>query len=72
MNAVLGAVLSLAQVVIIAFVVITLIDYLPWELPHSIIEGSKVYKEIGDFNLLSFQISDLLKSTSLRWDQLRS
>jgi len=71
-NAVLGAGLSLAQVVIIAFVVITLIDYLPWELPHSIIEGSKVYKEIGDFNLLSFQISDLLKSTSLRWDQLRS
>ena len=71
-NAVLGAALSLAQVVIIAFVVITLIDYLPWELPHSIIEGSEVYKEIGDFNLLSFQISDLLKSTSLRWDQLRS
>ncbi len=72
LDAVLGAALSFAQVVIIAFVVITLIDYLPWELPHTIIEGSKVYKGIGDFNLLSFQISDLLKSTSLRWDQLRS
>ncbi len=71
-NAVLGAVLSLAQAAIIAFVVLTLINYLPWELPHSIIEGSKVYKEIGEVNLLSFQISDLLKSTSLRLDQLRS
>ncbi len=71
-NALLGSVLSLAQVVIIAFVVLTLINYLPWELPHSIIDGSKVYKEISNFNLLSFQISDLLRSTSLRWDQLRS
>ncbi len=71
-NAVLGAALSLAQAAIIAFVVLTLINYLPWELPHSIIEGSKVYKEIGEVNLLSFQISDLLKSTSLRLDQLKS
>ncbi len=71
-NAVLGGLLSLAQAAIIAFVIITLIDYLPWELPHSVIDGSKVYKEISNFNLLSFQISDLLKSTSLRWDQLRS
>ncbi len=71
-NAVLGAALSLAQTAILAFVVLTLINYLPWELPHSIIEGSKVYKEIGEVNLLSFQISDLLKSTSLRLDQLRS
>ena len=45
-NSILGAALSLAQVVIIAFVVITLIDYLPWELPHTIIEGSKVYEEM--------------------------
>jgi hypothetical protein len=71
-NSVLGAALSLAQAAIIAFVVLTLINYLPWELPHSIIEGSKVYKEIGEVNLLSFQIADLLKSTSLRLDQLRS
>ena len=71
-NAVLGGLLSLAQAAIIAFVIITLIDYLPWELPHSVIDGSKVYKEISNFNLLSFQISDLLRSTSLRWDQLRS
>ncbi len=72
LNALLGAALSLAHVVINTFVIITLIDYLPWELPHFIIEGSKIYREIEDFNLLSFQISDLLKSTSLRWDQLRS
>ena len=71
-NAVLGGVLSLAQAALIAFVVLTLINYLPWQLPHSIIEGSKVYEQIGSFNLLSFQISDLLKSTSLRLDQLGS
>jgi hypothetical protein len=71
-NAILGAALSLAQAAIIAFVTLTLINYLPWELPHSIIEGSQVYDEIGSFNLLSFQISDLLRSTSLRLDQLKS
>ena len=71
-DSVLGAALSLAQAAILAFVVLTLINYLPWELPHSIIEGSQVYKEIGEVNLLSFQIADLLKSTSLRLDQLRS
>jgi uncharacterized membrane protein required for colicin V production len=71
-NSLGGATLSLAQAVIAAFVIITLIDYLPWEIPHSIIKESKVYQEISDFNLLSFQISDLLRSTSLRWDQLKS
>ena len=71
-NAILGAALSLAQAVLAAFVIITLIDYLPWQIPHSIIKESAVYKEISDFNLLSFQISDLLRSTSLRWDQLKS
>ena len=72
LNPIGGATLSLAQAVLAAFVIITLIDYLPWNLPHSLIENSKVYKEISDFNLLSFQISDLLRSTSLRWDQLKS
>ena len=72
LNAIGGATLSLAQAALAAFVIITLIDYLPWEIPHSIIKESKVYKEISDFNLLSFQISDLLRSTSLRWDQLKS
>ena len=71
-NAILGAALSLAQAALAAFVIITLIDYLPWQIPHSIIKESAVYKEISDFNLLSFQISDLLRSTSLRWDQLKS
>jgi len=72
MNAILGAALSLAQATLAAFVIITLIDYLPWQIPHSIIKDSAVYKEISDFNLLSFQISNLLRSTSLRWDQLKS
>jgi hypothetical protein len=71
-NSLGGATLSLAQAALAGFVIITLIDYLPWEIPHSIIKESKVYKEISDFNLLSFQISDLLRSTSLRWDQLKS
>jgi hypothetical protein len=71
-NSIFGAALSLAQVALIAYVVITLIKYLPWQLPDSIIGSSNLYREIADFNLLSFQISDLLKSTSLRWDQLRS
>ena len=71
-NSIFGAVLSLAQVALIAYVVITLIKYLPWQLPDSIIGSSNLYREIAEFNLLSFQISDLLKSTSLRWDQLRS
>jgi uncharacterized membrane protein required for colicin V production len=71
-NSIFGAVLSLAQVALIAYVVITLIKYLPWQLPDSVIGSSNLYRGIADFNLLSFQISDLLKSTSLRWDQLRS
>jgi hypothetical protein len=71
-NSLGGAILSLAQAALAAFVIITLIDYLPWQIPHSIIQESKVYEEISDFNLLSFQISDLLRSTSLRWDQLKS
>jgi Colicin V production protein len=72
LNAIGGAALSLVQAAIAAFVIITLIDYLPWQIPHSIIKESKVYQEISDFNLLSFQISDLLRSTSLRLDQLKS
>jgi uncharacterized membrane protein required for colicin V production len=72
LNAILGAALSLVQASLAAFVIITLIDYLPWQIPHSIIKESAIYQEISDFNLLSFQISDLLKSTSLRWDQLKS
>jgi hypothetical protein len=72
LNSLGGATLALAQAALAAFVIITVIDYLPWDFPHSLIKESKVYQEISEFNLLSFQISDLLKSTSLRWDQLRS
>ena len=72
LNAIGGAILSLSQAALAAFVIITIIDYLPWKIPHSVIKESKVYQEISDFNLLSFPISDLLRSTSLRWDQLKS
>ena len=43
-NSTLGAALSLAQVALIAYVVITLIKYLPWQLPDSIIGSSDIYK----------------------------
>jgi uncharacterized membrane protein required for colicin V production len=71
-NAILGATLSLLQLAIFAYVIITLIKYLPWSLPESLIGSSKIYSQIAEFNLLSLQISDLLRSTSLRWDQLKS
>ena len=71
-NAILGSCLSLLQLTIFAYVIITLIKYLPWSLPESFIGSSKFYSRIAEFNLLSLQISDLLRLTSLRWDQLKS
>jgi Colicin V production protein len=65
LNAIFGAALSLAQAALTTFIIISLIDYLPWQIPHSVIKESTIFHEILDFNLLSFQISDLLKSTSL-------
>jgi uncharacterized membrane protein required for colicin V production len=70
-DSLLGALLSLAQSAILAYIVITLFDYLPWALPEQLINGSELYIQIRDFNLLSFQISDLLQSASSRWDQLK-
>ena len=41
-NSLGGATLSLAQAALAAFVIITLIDYLPWKIPHSIIKDAIV------------------------------
>jgi uncharacterized membrane protein required for colicin V production len=71
-NAILGSCLSLLQLAIFSYVIITLIKYLPWSLPESLIGSSQIYRQLAEFNLFSLQVSDLLKSTSLRWDQLRS
>jgi uncharacterized membrane protein required for colicin V production len=65
-NSILGSTLSLLQLATFAYVIIALIKYLPWSPPESLIGSSKIYNEITEFNLLSLQISDLLKSTLLR------
>ena len=50
LNSFLGAALSLTQLAIVVLVIIILIYYLPWELPNSIIEGSRTGRTIVDFN----------------------
>ena len=72
LDSVLGGALALIQVAIFAAIVLTIIDYLPWELPHNLIENSQIYESVGGFNLLSFQIEDLLQSVSSHLDQLKS
>ena len=72
LDSILGGLLALAQFVIVSVVVLTVIDYLPWKLPHELISGSRIYAATADLNLLSFQISDLLKSVSSHLDQLKS
>jgi uncharacterized membrane protein required for colicin V production len=72
LDSILGGLLALLQLVILAAVVVTILDYLPWDAPHSVIEDSRIYNYFADFNLLSFQISDLLKSVSSHLDQLKS
>ena len=68
----LGSALALIQVAIFAAIVLTIIDYLPWELPQNLIEDSRIYESVAGFNLLSFQIEDLLQSVSSHLDQLKS
>ena len=70
LDSILGGALALVQIVILAAIVLTIIDYLPWS--HSLIKDSEIFKYFSGLNLLSFQISDLLKSVSSHLDQLRS
>jgi uncharacterized membrane protein required for colicin V production len=69
LDSILGGALALVQIVILAAIVLTIIDYLPWS--HSLIKDSEIFKYFSDLNLLSFQISDLLKSVSSHLDQLK-
>ncbi len=71
-DSILGGALSLIQLIILAAIVVTILKYLPWQLPKDLIKDSQIYNYFADFNLLSFQISDLLKSVSSHLDQLRS
>ncbi len=72
LDSVLGGALALIQVAIFALIVLTIINYLPWELPNNSIEDSRIYESLAGFNLLSFQIEDLLESVSSHLDQLKS
>ena len=72
LDSVLGGALALIQVAIFAAIVLTIINYLPWELPYNLIEDSRIYESVAGFNLLSFQIEDLLRSASSHLDQLKS
>jgi uncharacterized membrane protein required for colicin V production len=72
LDSILGGALALLQLVILAAIVVTIVDYLPWKAPHQIIESSRIYRYFADLNLLAFQISDLLKSVSSHLDQLKS
>ncbi|MFM7776739.1 MAG: CvpA family protein [Actinomycetota bacterium] len=72
LDSVLGGALALFQVVIFAAIVLTFINYLPWGLPNNLIEDSRIYESVAGFNLLSFQIEDLLRSVSSHLDQLKS
>ena len=72
LDSVLGGALAIAQIALFAAIVLTIINYLPWELPHNLIEDSKIYENVAGFNLLSFQIEDLLRSISSHLDQLKS
>jgi uncharacterized membrane protein required for colicin V production len=72
LDSILGGLLALIQIAIFAAIVLTVIDYLPWSVTHELIEQSRIYEYVSGLNLLSFPISDLLKSVSSHLDQLRS
>ena len=72
LDSVLGGALALIQVVLLAVVALKVIEYLPWELTSSWIGESRIYNYLSGANLLSFQISDLLRLVSSHLDQLKS
>jgi uncharacterized membrane protein required for colicin V production len=72
LDSLLGGALALVQVVIFAVIVLKIIDFLPWEFPHNWIADSQIYEGVSSFNLLSFQIEDLLQSISSHLDLLKS
>ena len=72
LDSILGGALALIQLAIFAAIVLTIINYLPWSLPNSLIKDSQIYETFAGFNLLSFQIADLLESVSSHLDRLKS
>lgn len=72
LDSILGGALALVQIAIFAAIVLTIINYLPWALPNSLIEDSQIYQRFASFNLLSFQTADLLGLISSHLDQLKS
>ena len=72
LDSILGGALSLLQLAIFVVIVLTIVKYLPWSLPKSVIDKSEIYARFSRINLLSLQISDLLKSISSHLDQLKS
>ena len=70
LDSILGAGLSSAKYFVVALLLITVIRYLPLSLVAKWISGSRIYESASTFNLLSLQISDLLKSVSSHLDQL--
>ena len=72
LDSLLGGVLSLAQFVVIAAIVITIIRYIPNQQLDKLTSNSQIYQRFSNLNLLSFQISDLLRSVSSHLDQLKS
>ena len=72
LDSLLGGALALIQVAIFTAIILTIINYLPWELPNNLIEDSRIYESVSGFNLLSFRIEDLLQSISSHLDRLKS
>ena len=64
-NSILGAALSLAQVALITYVVITIIKYLPWSTSESIITKSQIYNQAEYLELLSEFRNNLEQNFSL-------
>jgi len=64
-NSILGAALSLAQAALIAYVVITLIKYLPWSTSESIITKSQIYNQAEYLELLTYFSNNLVQNVSL-------
>ena len=72
LDSMLGGVLSFLQYALILLISLTILRYLPLSFCQNWISGSKIYKQASEINLLSFQISDLLRSVSSHLDQLKS
>ena len=71
-DSLVGGLLSLLQFALLSYVALTVARYMPANIAEQWISQSKIYRQVSDFNLLSFQISDLLKSISSHLDQLKS